>query len=138
MVQDAFAAFIAKQGTAAEIKSPESYLYTTVKHRCLEYFRNLRIADRHMQKQAEALLFSFADDGNIDENDEIKMKVGAALAELSPQQRTVVELHILQGMRYQDIAKHLAISENSVRTHLKRAYRVLRSNLASILPFVFL
>ena len=114
----------------------KTYLYASVKHACLRYFRRLRLLDEYKKRQAEALVLSFADD-DTGEDPELVECVQQALSRLSEQQRKIVELHVMEGKKYLEIAELLQLSENTVRTHLKRAYKILRENLASLFPFLF-
>ena len=55
-------------------------------------------------------------------------------------ERLVVRMHVAEGLTYQEIAAQLGLSDNTVRTHLKRAYKVLRDHLSCFLagfPFIF-
>ena len=46
----------------------------------------------------------------------------------------------MEGKKYLEIADLLQLSENTVRTHLKRAYKILRENLSCsfLLEYLFL
>ena len=114
-----------------------SYLYSSVKHACLRYFRRLRLLDEYKKRQAEALVLSFADD-DVEDDKELVALVQQALSKLSEQQRKIVELHVMEGKKYLEIAEQLALSENTVRTHLKRAYKILRENLSCLFLDIFI
>lgn len=116
----------------------KSYLYTSVKHACLRYFRNLQLTDEYKKRQAEALVLSFADDESIEGDRETVLLVRKALSRLTEQQRKIVEMHVHEGMKYLEIAGILQVSENTVRTHLKRAYKILRENLSCLIPGIFM
>ncbi|MFR7875476.1 MAG: sigma-70 family RNA polymerase sigma factor, partial [Butyricimonas paravirosa] len=68
---------------------------------------------------------------------EIVCLVRKALDSLSEQQRKIVEMHVMEGKKYLEIAESLNLSENTIRTHLKRAYKILRENLSCLLPGIF-
>lgn len=104
------------------------YLYAAVKHACLKYFRRLKLTDKYRKKQVEALLISFADD--VEDEDEIVVAVKKAMSCLTEQQALIVRMHITDGLTYTEIARQLGLTENTIRTHLKRAYRILRAYLA--------
>lgn len=57
-----------------------------------------------------------------------------ALCRLSPQQRLIFTLSRHQGMKHEEIASHLNISRNTVKTHLVHALKTLR-NLLSLHNF---
>ena len=114
----------------------KAYLYSSVKHACLRYFRRLQLLDEYKKRQAEALVLSFADD-DVEDDRELVALVQKALSQLSEQQRRIVELHVMEGMKYLEIADLLQLSENTVRTHLKRAYKILRENLSCLVLDIF-
>ena len=120
---------------AGEFES-ESLSYSSVKHACLRYFKRLQLLDEYKKRQAEALILSFADD-DIEDDRELIALVQKALSQLSEQQRRIVELHVMEGKKYLEIADLLQLSENTVRTHLKRAYKILRENLSCLFPNIF-
>lgn len=116
----------------------KAYLYTSVKHACLRYFKRLQLTDEYKKRQAEALVLSFADDDNVEEDRDTVVLVREALSKLTEQQRKIVEMHVHEGMKYLEIAEALQLSENTVRTHLKRAYKILQENLSCLLPGIFM
>jgi RNA polymerase sigma-70 factor (ECF subfamily) len=56
-------------------------------------------------------------------------EVRAALAKLDEHLRLAFELHYLQGLRYREVAKRLAIADNTVASRLFRARQALREEL---------
>lgn len=52
-------------------------------------------------------------------------EVRAAIAQLPPKQREVVELHKLRGMSMADIASRLQVREGAIRVRAHRAYKAL-------------
>ncbi len=138
IVQETFSVIWERQDRLPEELDVRAYLYTSVKHACLKYFRRLKLTDAYRQKQVEALLVSFADEK--EEEDEIVVAVKRAMEKLTEQQARIVRMHVAKGLTYQEIAAQLGLSDNTVRTHLKRAYKVLRDHLSCFLaglPFIF-
>lgn len=111
------------------------YLYASVKYACLRYFKRLQLTDDYRKRQAEAFILSFAEE---EEENELTLLVKKALGSLSDNQRKIVEMHVMKGMKYTEISEMMNISENTVRTHLKRAYKILRFYLKDTLPGIFL
>jgi RNA polymerase sigma-70 factor, ECF subfamily len=60
---------------------------------------------------------------------EVKDRLAGALAELSPKQRMVVELHLLHGMQFKDVAAIADCSEESARRNYSHAVKRLRDIL---------
>ncbi|HET9990585.1 MAG TPA: RNA polymerase sigma factor, partial [Kofleriaceae bacterium] len=57
-------------------------------------------------------------------------EVRTALARIDEHLRLAFDLHYLQGLRYREVAKRLAIAENTVASRLFRARQALRDELA--------
>lgn len=60
---------------------------------------------------------------------EIKQKLAGAIAELSPKQKMVVELHLLHGVGFREIATIVDSSEESARRNYAHAVKRLREIL---------
>lgn len=58
-----------------------------------------------------------------------RVDLARALAELPPRQRTAVVLHHLHDLPVADVAEHLGCAPATVKVHLHRARRALRSRL---------
>ena len=136
-MQSVFATMWEMRRRLPERLDVKAYLYSCVKHACLRYFRRLHLLDEYKKRQAEALVLSLADEEEDGEDEEMAAAVRKALGELSEQQRRIVELHVQEGKTYAEIAAMLRLSENTVRTHLKRAYKILRDNLSCFFFFLF-
>lgn len=65
----------------------------------------------------------------------LRLAVAAALAALPRRQREAVVLRYLAGYGVDEVAAALALSPNSVKTHLGRAAATLRVRLAGVSPF---
>lgn len=65
---------------------------------------------------------------------EIRGRIGAALAGLSPRERMVFDLRHVQGTPVAEAARVLETSEETVRNCLYRAHRRLRAALADLAP----
>ena len=69
------------------------------------------------------------------QDEELRRKIEAAVATLSPDHRTVVTLHHLEGMPVADIAQLLGISVGTVKSRLSRARDQLHRKLSAyVLP----
>lgn len=138
IVQNAFSIIWEKRGQLPNPINIKAYLYTSVKHACFRYFQHLKLTDNYQKRQAEALVLSFAED--LEDDNVIVQTVKKAMKKLTAQQALMIEMHVMNGLKYEEIAKLLGISENTVRTHLKRAYKILREQLSSLifpLPLFF-
>lgn len=94
------------------------YFYQSVKNRCLNYLRDIHVRDKHKILYQEALLNE--DDSSSWADVEIIRKVQEAIAQLPPQMAELFKQKYLFGRKYHEIAEINNISENTVKTQLKR------------------
>lgn len=118
--------------------SLKSYFYQSVKNRCLNYLRDIHVQDKHKILYLEALLNEDDSPGWVDL--EIIKKVQDAIAQLPPQMGELFKQKYLFGRKLHEIAEINHISENTVKTQLKRAKEKMRKILldSSSLRFLLL
>ena len=75
-----------------------------------------------------------ADPQLVAERRSIQNRVNEALEELSPTQRLAFVLRHWEGMSIREIAEALGAAEGTVKSHLFRAVRTLRVELADLTP----
>ena len=73
--------------------------------------------------------------GQPDETDQRYLQIITAINNLPEQRRKAFILSRQPNMKYADVAKELGISVNTVKMHLRLAYRELRDLLALLFPF---
>jgi RNA polymerase sigma-70 factor (family 1) len=108
-----------------------AYLYTAVKHRAFDRLRAqkrtlLDATDElpHTQPEAEHL-----QPDHLLVYQELSAQVSNLIEQLPERTRQVFQLHRDGGLTYEEIAGLLSISINSVKTHMFRALRFLKSTL---------
>lgn len=108
----------------------KTYLFTSVKHGALNRIKHLNIVDKHSDRVREAWWFSM----NIDpEEDLVNLKRIHEISENFPgQMKNVFKLRTEEDLKYEEIAERLQISINSVKTHLRRAFSIIRRSLLFI------
>ncbi len=107
--------------------SLKSYFYQSVKNRCLNHLRDIQIQDKHKILYLEALLNEDDSPGWVDL--EILKNIQDAMEQLPPQMAELFKQKYLFGRKYHEIAEINHISENTVKTQLKRAKEKLRKAL---------
>ncbi len=133
IIQETFASLWQVSPELPDETNLRKYLYRSVKNKCLDYFRHLDVEDKHREKLAEALVFSHLSEYEDDE--ETKEKISQLIDQLPYQQRKILDLRINNDLSYKEIASFMEISEHTVHTHIKRAYKFLRQSLASWMLF---
>lgn len=75
--------------------------------------------------------FDQADDSLLDS--QRKAAIGAALAELSEDQRNVIELSFMKGLSHGEIAEQLGLPLGTVKSRIRLAFQHLRGELGGVL-----
>lgn len=134
IVQDTFARLWTMIPSLPDDTNLSAYLYASVKNSCLNYYKHLQVEDANQSKLTEALIYV----GSLEyEDDSVLLdKVWECLRKLPDQQRKVLEMKIFQNMSYKDIAQALDLSEGSVHTHVKRAYKFIRESMPAVYLFM--
>ncbi len=136
LVQDSFTSLWEIAPTLNEETDLKKYLYTTVKNKCRNYFKHLGVVDSNNLKLTEAIIFS--NSLAYEDNQEIILRVKKCMEHLSPTQREILERRIFKQQTYKEIAGEMDISELTVHTHIKRAYKYFRENFPLEFYFIFL
>ncbi len=109
-------------------KSIQSYLFTSVRNRCLNYIRDQK-KYRSEVLDLETYDFEIPFEEDTMAMSELKDKVAAALNELPEKCRLVFEMSRYKNMKYKEIAEELDVSVKTVEAHMSKALKSLRSNL---------
>lgn len=114
----------------------ERYLFTSVRNSCVDNHRKLNIVDRYRKHllDTEAMVYFPYEE----EESERGEKVKKILMELPEMQRQVLELSVLEGLKYREVAERLDIAEGTVHTHIKRAYKYIKNHLVLLISFIYL
>lgn len=120
--------------TALEIKSSlAAYLYTAVRNRVMDVIAHQQVETKYISS-----LQHFLDHGYCVTDHQVRERQLAALiekgiADLPPKMREVFELSRKHEMSHKEIAAQLNLSEQTVRTQVKNALKILRLKLGMML-----
>jgi len=111
----------------APIEQPEAYIFAIAAHHTLDHIRK-RLNENKMLQRLAARLSS----AHNDTEEQLLLKdkealVQQAIDQLPPQQKAVYLLSRQQGLSYEDIAREMDISPNTVRNHLVKALQSIRA-----------
>lgn len=91
----------------------------------LEYLRKKRLEFEDLDEEY--------DDYTVEVEEEVDTKtIHSAIKELPDGCRTVLSLHIFEGMKHAEIAKELGISESTSKTQFRHAKKLLKVKLENI------
>ena len=138
IVQDVFV-YLWNNRSSIDIKvSLKHYLYSSVRHGALKVLKRQLMEQRHsplLTEFIENLQHSEYSEEEVVEIEQMKK----ALASLPQQCRNVFLMSCVDEKTYKQIAEELNISVNTVKTHITKAYRIIRGNFqntSQILMFI--
>lgn len=127
VVSDVFRKIWEKRTSLSEVGSFEAFLYTSVRNALLNHIRNNnRKSDHHQHILNDQFLEGFEE--TIIEED-VHLRLYQAIDKLPAKGKKIFELSVINGWKDKEIAEELNISINTVKTHKKRALKVLRKGL---------
>jgi RNA polymerase sigma-70 factor (ECF subfamily) len=118
-------------------KSIKSYLFTSVRNRCLNYIRDQKkYRSNVLDVEINDFEFGFEEDHMAVE--ELKTRIDDALSTLSPKCREVFEMSRYKSMKYKDIAEELNVSVKTVEAHMSKALKTLKERLGDYISLLIL
>lgn len=125
--------------------SLKSYLFRWVYNRCVNYLEHQKIKTLFYHS-IESEISNYTEESPLSKETpytilickDLEHKIKEAINGLPDQCRKIFELSRIDGLSYQEIADHLQISINTVKTHMKIALAKLHEQLADYLPFLLI
>lgn len=129
VVQDLFITLWAKRDTLSLPQNVAGYLYTSVRYAILRAIQE----DKRKNSYANSLQ-EYMDKGVSITDHKVREKqlqaiIEREIAALPDKMREVFELSRNNHLTYAEIAQQLELSEHTVRNHVKKALKILRSRL---------
>jgi RNA polymerase sigma-70 factor (family 1) len=138
IVQEVFGMLWSKREGLEPKTNLAGYLYTCVHHRVLNWFSHEKIQGKyisHLQQLADE------NRGTTDElvrERQLSAIIKQEIQALPPKMREVFEMSRYEQLSHKEIAEILNISEESVRSHVKNALKILRVKFGLYKFLVFL
>lgn len=122
--QEAFIEFWKQREKFTDLKAIKGFIYTVTRNKCLNHIKLRNIQTNILKEEI------FSEDYFYESilEEETYRIVHQAINKLAPQSRKIVWLS-MEGNKNQEIADHLNISINTVKTLKKNAYKELRNHL---------
>lgn len=135
LVQDFFV-YLWVEIPRLKIKSSlKSYLFTSIKNRCLDYQKHHKITEKYRT----FLLFSSDKEDNSTEHffaeSELRHAIQNSMNKLTPRCREIFELSRIKGLTNKEISDLLDISKRTVELQISNSLKVIKKELVEFLPF---
>lgn len=133
IVHDVFVVLWEKYPSLPPDSNFKSYLFTSVKNRCLNHIRD---------QKKNVRLDGFEDSIAADDKDdlaavELETQIEIALHDMPAKCREAFELSRVQGLKYAEIAQQMGISVKTVEAHITKALGILRDHLGKFVSVIF-
>ncbi|HCX23000.1 MAG: hypothetical protein CMB80_05195 [Flammeovirgaceae bacterium] len=130
LVQDSFITLWNKRGDFDHINAIKSFLYTSVRNKCLNVLKHQTVIKEHESRLIYELENSDSEQAIVAE--EYYGRLYSEIKEL-PEGSQKIMILALRGLKNREIAEELGISENTVKTQKKIAYAKLKERLSPVM-----
>ena len=134
VVQECFATLWEKLEAGLAVANRRAYLYMTVRNRCLDQLRRKGMQTESLKPYDT---YGIIDDDDAQERSQIEARLWTAIDSLPEKCREVLLMSKRDGLKYEEIATELGISENTVRNQISKALKVLKDGAIKIFMFFF-
>ncbi|MCU0389455.1 MAG: RNA polymerase sigma-70 factor [Chitinophagaceae bacterium] len=135
IVQDVFTKIWTKREEITIEQTVQSYLFAAVRNKALDYIAREENRDRYLKHLTSFLHDSLQNQNSADEQVRIRMfnqMIEEEIERLPPRMKEVFNMSRKLHMSYKEIAATLGISEETVKSQVKRALAILRPRLQNI------
>lgn len=134
IVQDVFSDLWSARSQLDIKTNFSNYLYTCVRNRILNLIAHKTVKEKYIVSLSRNTNIEAITDYRVREN-QLKDIIEQEIDKLPPRMKTVFLLSRKSNVTYIEIARNLNITEQSVRSHVKNALKILRVKLGL---FIFL
>ncbi|TKC62505.1 RNA polymerase sigma-70 factor [Pedobacter hiemivivus] len=129
IIHDAFTDVWEKRETINIPGELIAFLFTVVKNRIINHYRHQKITQKYAENFQPYLDQVQNSTDHLVRHNDLRGLIEKEIAALPEKMRTVFELSRKNSMNRQEISEHLVMPENTVKTNLQRALRILRGKL---------
>ena len=134
IVQDCFASLWEKTKEGTAVNNRRSYLYMMVRNRCLDHLRKAGIRTEELKPYDT---YGIIDDDDAQQRSQIEARLWTAIDSLPEKCREIFLMSKRDGLKYEEIAEELGISENTVRNQVSKALKTLKEGAQKIISYFF-
>lgn len=134
VVQECFTTLWEKLEQGSQVANRRAYLYMTVRNRCLDHLRRKGIQTESLKPYDT---YGIIDDDDAQQRSQIEARLWTAIDSLPEKCREIFLMSKRDGLKYEEIAEELGISENTVRNQISKALKTLKEGAQKIISYFF-
>ncbi len=134
ITHDVFINVWEKRNEVDSEKPLRSYLFTSVRNRCLNYIRDFKKFDKTEDISKSPGYSQLTENVDPVEMMELEERINLAIDSLPDKCRKIFIMNRFKDLKYAEIARELDISVKTVEGQMSRALKALREKLAMYLP----
>lgn len=116
--------------------SLKSYLLRSVNNECLNYIKHQKVRQNYHSYAIHSMRDRVENPSSKLACQELELHIAQAINDLPEQCRTIFQLSRFEDLKYGEIAIQLGISVKTVESHMRKALKRLRLELADYLPLI--
>ena len=136
IVQDTFVNFWNRRESISVEASLKSYLFTSVRNKCLNHLKHLSVVREH-EHYVLAESSGLSDDDEL-VTEELAVRIRQAVNNMPEQRKRIFQMSRDEGLRYKEIAEYLNISIKTVENQIGQALKYLRTELSDFLVLLWM
>ncbi|SHF67406.1 RNA polymerase sigma-70 factor, ECF subfamily [Pedobacter caeni] len=133
VVHELFATLWNKRAELIFKSSLPAYLYTAVRNKILDVIAHQQVESRYVSSLQHFLQEGYCVTDHQVRERQLAALIDKGISDLPPKMREIFELSRKQAMSHKEIAEQLNLSEQTVRTQVKNALKILRLKLGMML-----
>ena len=138
LAQDVFTSLWEKRLKYAFNENIEAHVFTAIRSRLIDYYRRQNVSQKYM----DSFTAFYSEEENTTDylvrHHNLSAIIEQEIAALPPKMREVFELSRNKEMQRKEIAMLLDMPENTVKTNLQRALRILKRKFGSSFSILFI
>lgn len=136
IVQDLFTTLWIRRETLSITNNLSVYLYTAVRNRILDVIARHQVKEKYIHSLQDFMQREQSQADHLVRSLDLIALIETEISALPPRMREVFEMSRKENLSHREIAEKLELSELTVRTHVKKALRILRMRLSISVYFV--
>lgn len=118
-------------------KELPAYLFWTLRNKIFDSFRHKNVTQKYIDHLSNYLIKHEADTDYLVRHNDLSKFIEAEIAALPQKMRQAFELSRKSNLTRREIATELNLSEETVKSHIRRALLILKTKLGAITFFFF-